>query len=79
MEQKHAYAQELRFQKKIKLVETFFLIELSVSKEHILLTSTNSSKLVLIFFSERRTITGLNLLPLSNCKQGCHQLSLCVK
>lgn len=36
---KRAYAQELGFEKKIKLVETFFLIELSVSKEHILLRS----------------------------------------
>lgn len=42
------------------------------------LTSANSSQLV-FFFSERRAITCLNLHPLSDCKQGCHQLSLCTK
>lgn len=42
------------------------------------LTPANSSQLVL-FFLERRTITCLNLHPLSDCKQGCHQLSLCTK
>lgn len=76
---KHAYAQELGFEKKkIKLVETYrTLIIQRTHYTQILHLQIAASQFS--FFSERRTITGLNLLPLSNCKEGCHQLSLCTK
>lgn len=77
---KHAFAHELGFEKKEKKLTCRNLQNSHYPKNtlYLDLTSANSSQLV-FFFSERRTITCLNLHPLSDCKQGCHQLSLCTK